>query len=474
MVESTPIDPFKDAIVKDVSVSLQFIRDVESEASYLIESKEPSIHGSSAKTYRENGAFILSFTTTKFLDMYERNDLWKSDASFTCRNDRLALSFDFKSFSKWSIPTMVDPRRFDCSIRNYHTSRIDHGDHFFRAIIPTKEPQAPGSLFESSMVKIGNVIHSAGLVKIRFSNQDFHLFPYTTDDKKANYLFVESVTQVNYHKFKRMIDAILLSYAFVTGYFPRDQRYVIGARDELFSQISHIAFETLPSSFSSKYSVIPTSAIRIGFRISNEIEFPQAVFNDLCERINSHSALARVILVLVEGHVLSIELRAAVYSIALEAITSIISEENETQFIPIPKKPFARRILRALSASLQEYKADLTPAALETLSKKLSVLNTPTNKDKLLKPFSLYQISLTPDEIDSIERRNDFLHGRFPFDPDNTEQRFELEQTVLTLLYCVTALLLKYIGYSGFVIYYPALNEHKRGHRLTNYFVKRI
>ena len=467
-------DRFKDAVYKNVSTSLDFIASVESRASYGMESRDPFLDNATAETYLKDGSFMLAFRTIRMLDHFQRNKLWGSDTAFVCRNDQRTLAFTIRSFTGYSIPTMKDPHRFECPIREYHTTRIGHGDHFFRAIIPTKDPQQPGSLFESVMLKISTVTHMAGLVKIHFSGHDYHLFAYSTNDKKRNYLFVESIEQINYHVFRKALDIILLSYAFVTGYFARDRRHIIAAEDSSFSQIIEISFETLPKTLSSRYSVIPTSAVRTVFRMSHEISFPQSTFNELCERLQSHLSLAQVILVLVEGHSLSIELRAAVYSIALEAITDIVSKENQSKFTPIPQKPLARKILRAMLSTLESFKAELSSEGMETLEKKLRVLNSPTNRDKLLRPFALYGVNLSAHEIDCIEKRNDFLHGRFPFDPGNIDHKFQLEQTVLALLYCVTTLILKYIGYSGFIIYYPAFNEYNKGRRPTNYFVKRI
>lgn len=467
-------DPFKDAICKNVSTSFDFIAAVEARASYEMESLDPFLDSGTAETYLEDDSFMLAFRTIRLVDHFQRDKLWKSDTAFVCRNDQRQLAFTIKSFAGYSIPTMEDPHRFECPVREYHTPRIGHDDHFFRAIIPTKDPQQPATLFESAMLKIAAVTYMAGLVKVYLGGHNYHLFAYSTDDGKRNHLFVESIEQINYHVFRKALDIILLSYAFVTGYFARDRRHIIGAEDSSFTQITEISFETLPNTLSSKYSVIPTSAVRTVFRMTHEISFPQSTFNDLCERLQSHSSLAQVILVLVEGHSLSIELRAAVYSVALEAITDIVSKENESKFTPIPQKPLARNVLRALLSTLESFKAELSTGGLETLEKKLRVVNSPTNRDKLLRPFALYRVNLTAHEIDCIEKRNDFLHGRFPFDPGNIDQRFQLEQTVLVLLYCVTTLILKYIGYSGSIIYYPAFNEYNKGRRPTNYFVKSI
>jgi len=230
----------------------------------------------------------------------------------------------------------------------------------------------------------------------------------------------------------------------------------------------------LPKSFSSRYSVVPSGGLRLSFGMPQNISFPQQSFNRLCEILISHTDLAHAILLLVEGHILSNELKAAVYSIALEAISDIICTENESKIVPIPDKPLAKKVLNALRSALETFSTKISPAGLDTLNRKINVLNSPTNKEKLLKPFSLLKIKLSTKEIDCIDKRNDFLHGRFPFSLADSNDKFRLEQITLTLLYCVTALILKYIGYNGFITYYPALNQYKRHRPLTDYFIKRI
>ena len=469
------MDPFKDIVTKNVVSSFSFIENTESPAKYRIDSKESLLNGGTAEIYRAEDSLILAFNTVRPLSQDERNLMWESETEFICENESRNLIFDFSSFSQWSLSIMKDPAKFKCRVSKYRNTEVSKkGNQFYRVIIPTKDAQQPGGLFESSKVKIDHTTYMAGLVPILMNGLSFHLFAQTSDDKKRHFLFIECLEQTDYQTFKKNVDIILLSYAFVSGYFPRDRRYVVSSQDSSFSNIQGVSYETLPKSFSSPYSVVPSGALAIHFGLPQNISFPQQSFNHLCQVLVSHRDLAHVILILVEGHTQSNELRAAVYSIALEAISDIVCRENESKIVPIPNKSLAKKVLKALGRTLDSFNNEMSPAGLDTLRRKISVLNSPTNKEKLLKPFSLLQITLNTGEIDCIDKRNDFLHGRFPFSLTDLNDKFQLEQITLTLLYCVTALILKYIDYSGFVTYYPAFNQYKRRRLITDPFIKRI
>ena len=464
------------AIEKKLSTSFLFISNVEKENKFVVESTESSLNGSSAETYLQDGTFYLAFNVNKLLNQDEREKLLRSDTIIKIVNEKSNLVFDFKSFSKISIPLMEDPERFECKIRKYFNEEIkSNKKQYFRTIIPTKRALKPGGIFETESIKIGSIIHYKGLLKITFNNSSFHLYTYNSkDDKNKNYLMIESLYETNFDDFIIKMNTVLISYAFITGYYPRDAWYIISAHESDFEILSGIYYETLPKSLESSYSVFPSSEYRIYFRLPQRINFPQNIFNNLCTIIHNNDEFARVLYLLVEGHTLSTELKGAIYSIALESITNIISEKNQTSFTPIPNKKLAKKIVNTLKSSLTEFRSLLEKEGLETLNKKLDVINSPTNKQKLIKPFELLGIILNNKEIECINKRNDYLHGRIPNENNNETQKYNLEQTSLTILYCVTALVLKSIGYSGYIMYYPTLNEFSKKQSFSDYLIKYI
>lgn len=465
---------FDNVIKKDLDSCFIFIKEVESCDNYIISSNDSSLNNGKAHTYIEESEFTLAIYTNDLLSQDERNSLLESKALFKISNDRRNLIFDFKSFSHMTTLFMDEPNRFNFTIKKYHNTEIkDNIKKYYRVIIPTNIEQKPGSIFQSDSFDTNSIIHFKGLVTITLQQYSFHLFAYNDKTEEKYYLVIDSLDQINYKGFKNYIDIILLAYSFVTGYFPRDKRYILSSTENDFKNIYGISFETLPKSLESSYSVFPRSDLRIYFNLPQNINFPQMIFNKLCSVLLRHIELNRVLFLIVEGHTLSMELRAAIYSVALETITNIICKENESKVNPITDKKLAKLLISELKDALLKYSDKISKTNLETIIKKIDLLNSPTNKQKLLKPFEILNITLNEKEKECINKRNDFLHGRIPFESDD-DSEYQLQQIVLTLLYCVTILVLKYVDYSGFVLYYPSINEFKREKKISDYIIKMI
>jgi hypothetical protein len=466
---------FDNVVKKNIDNSFEFIRKIESDNEYEIISADKSLNKSVAKTFIKDDKFNLAFYTNGILNQDERNTLLDSKATFTIMNKERSLVFDFKSFSHISTLIMNEPNRFNCEIRKYYNPEVyEEKDRYYRIIIPTKKEQRPGSIFQSDSVQIGSVVHFKGLVTIKYSNLIFHLYAYNKKETKEYYLIIESQFKTNYQLFKKDVEYILLAYSFITGYLPRDKRFIISAEECSFENLKGVLYDTTSKSLESYYSVFPRSDIRIYFNLPHNIDFPQDIFSKLCAILLNNQELNRVLFLVVEGHTLSTELQAAIYSIALEAITNIISEENECKFSPITDKKVSKKFIIDLKKVLDKYAESINTNGRETLIKKINVINSPTNKDKLLKPFELLKLKLNEKEIECIDKRNDFLHGRLPYNFNDDESKFKLQQISLTLLYCVTILVLKYIGYSGYVMYYPTMNEFKKKKKISDYIMKII
>lgn len=84
--------------------------------------------------------------------------------------------------------------------------------------------------------------------------------------------------------------------------------------------------------------------------------------------------------------------------------------------------------------------------------KKLEQLNQVGNKDSLILSFKILKIGLSEDDIRCINMRNDFLHGRIPFDSENDPKAFELHHIVYKIHLLVCSLILKYSGFNGLIL----------------------
>lgn len=94
------------------------------------------------------------------------------------------------------------------------------------------------------------------------------------------------------------------------------------------------------------------------------------------------------------------------------------------------------------------------------LRRRLSELNKPirqlTNIEKLILPFEQLGIGLTPQDIAIIEHRNDLLHGNTHLADSSGTETCDINNYMMyasgKLYTLISSLILKYVGYSGYII----------------------
>jgi hypothetical protein len=173
------------------------------------------------------------------------------------------------------------------------------------------------------------------------------------------------------------------------------------------------------------------------------------VFSNMTTKARNDNRFLRALKIITEGNEYPLEIRASAYSVALETIKNIIIEENEEKINPFKEKAFARITIKQLQAiinPLDEIHFNNKGAILN----KLEQLNQVTNTDSFKIAFSICNFVLTESDEEALVKRNDFLHGRIPFE-DETETWLNKELKFITykLHFLVTALIMKYCGFNG-------------------------
>ncbi|MEG0983289.1 hypothetical protein, partial [Algoriella sp.] len=128
---------------------------------------------------------------------------------------------------------------------------------------------------------------------------------------------------------------------------------------------------------------------------------------------------------------------------------------------PITDKKISKNFIAKLKEILDAFSQDIVKLggdnSVEILRKNIENINKPTNRNKLLEPFNLNGIELNSDEIDAINHRNNFLHGRNI--KEGTEDYKEINQISFRLNKLINKLMLKHIGFTGYVVNHLKHNE---------------
>lgn len=150
---------------------------------------------------------------------------------------------------------------------------------------------------------------------------------------------------------------------------------------------------------------------------------------------------------------LPLHVRGAAAAVALESITTYLSKRDECVVPQLVSVPEWEKLRRALSTVVRD--ASLDSEVEKTLVAKLSSLNQPSNKSKLLATFDRHGVSLPTHMIAAVEQRNRWLHVGAITLPGERGAESHWERTVLVeqaLYSAVGLLLLKALGYAGIVI----------------------
>ncbi|MDQ7832966.1 MAG: hypothetical protein RDU30_14640, partial [Desulfovibrionaceae bacterium] len=179
------------------------------------------------------------------------------------------------------------------------------------------------------------------------------------------------------------------------------------------------------------------------------------------------------IYMILEGSTYSLDAMGAILCVTLESLSSFILRNNKDKILPIKNKNNWDALKFQLLKQLNEDYLK-NENGVEIMARKIKNLNSPTNADKLTKPFELLGINLSKEDTNIIQKRNHFLHGVFvkieEIDIQNNPSLAKLIKTCLRLNLLSSILILKLCDYNGWVPTYAHIYEDKKNLTLNALF----
>lgn len=319
-----------------------------------------------------------------------------------------------------------------------------------RAIIPKpKFHKLPINYIESEGFNIGSSIRVAGYISISIKNKRFGIFDYKVNNEES--LVIDCYDNIESDKFENYISAIIYCYGLVSGHLFRNEITILKYKSSSFKNITGFHFKKLENSISGIPAIDPQIYWELSKTDKNRPYLKKEVFQTLVNNSLNDLRLFRAIKIMSESSIYPIEIKASTYSVALETVKNIIIEENEEKINPFKTKKQA-------SCSIKELKKiiDVIPESdfnnKKMVLNKLEQINQIGNKDSLLLSFKLLNLTLSEDDERCINMRNDFLHGRIPYDSENDTKAYELHHIVYKLHLLICSLIFKYSGFSGLML----------------------
>ncbi|MDM1545266.1 hypothetical protein HX037_05135 [Ignatzschineria indica] len=316
------------------------------------------------------------------------------------------------------------------------------------------------------MIYVNNRIFSG----IRFNINSISLEMYHLD----KFFIVESLDEIEYKQFDQICRFALASFGFVTGFVPMDRGYYFGYKDEEI--IQYLFSGTFYNTYKSQFSLLTTNPYQfyqnhnLSFSFENgkfttderieELQpklkpFERENFEKLVNTMLNEEKFSEIIFSMININNLkgfSVFLKAGLYSIVLEMITTIVTSKDKKKDEEDLKDKRKRKELQGklYEEARKFYEKNEINFKGSIVEKRINGIFNPLNTNKLLLAYELLDIKLNAQEKKNIELRNKFLHGALPFkDKEFEALGAKLFYINLELNYLVSALIFKYMGYKG-------------------------
>lgn len=470
--------------LKSVDSSISAIESLQKERAFKIVNNKYVINGAHSIVKKTDGGFNCKI----FLDEISDSSYYKNFEKFGVRD---AIEFD-NSGSTFLIEedscehfniTISTPQLISIDVSRFqYGSKHDFENKRQRLIIPMKSESSFKGI-EAKSTKIEDTITFFNLIETIIEGREYHVFSYSEKRTGKRFLILDGNQPAHFKDFKYDTNAILLSLGFVSGKYFQDEYYYQVFHEERKDEVIYSSYEKRePSVITSKELFDPSDFRQYLESINHPINRNQAfwmtkdTFSTLVKTVKNNTPFSRCCELLIEAnssvHVL---LEASILSIALETMTNIIAEEKESILKPIKNKGIATEIVHKIQEILNDYNNQIDENGMKILQAKIFDFNKPTNSDKLKRPFELYGIKLNTEDLKILQHRNKFLHGKSPFNEDELHnKKNELKYISSRLHFLVSSLMLKYIGYKGHVIFYPAWIQYNLKQKLTDHLYKVI
>ncbi len=275
------------------------------------------------------------------------------------------------------------------------------------------------------------------------------IFYYEMLSTEDSYFVITPKKNIDFEKFKAIVDALITAHGFVTGYYMKDSIYYFTTKEvDGKAKISYI--------YENNQKLIHTnSPIVDGGNYKDikdsEIYLSSKHFNNLVNLLYKDTEYLRSAQLLIEAGLLNDCPKAALGAVSLETIAKKI--DIEIRKFVVDDKSVIRKLRNDLKRILKTY-SSLNEEQLQIFENRINKINDNPNAKKLLGAFSYLHITLDEEEIECINSRNSFLHGSLPKNNSESWLRDDELLSIMAnrLIMLSSILLLKLSGYEGYVI----------------------
>lgn len=399
------------------------------------------------------------------------------DSEIHIKNDKSEYVIPSKSISNFRTKYPAKPQIIEGLIKRIKTCEGIEDLAFYRIVVPVNDNHMifPTDILscidnhlkfdteswnrQPTIFGIPFMSTNEMFVSLEIKGHTFHFYGL----RPLKSLIIDSTSKLNKSEFEKITQVIRLCFAFLIGKFYKDETFYLSSSHSNFSVIENLEYIVEDKSVISDNQLINPRLVDEFNRFVKTDDkkdlknisryFPATLFSDFCEKVLESNELLRCIELLITASGLENPVQqGALYSVSLETITELIKDEHIATLKPIKDKNVNLEFKQQMLNTLESFNDRIDEQGMKILRSKIENMNSPTNQDKLMKPFEIVGITLSDGEKKVLNSRNDYLHGN---DPNKIGDKVELEINALNLHSLLGKLILKYIGYSGYFIHLP-------------------
>jgi hypothetical protein len=338
----------------------------------------------------------------------------------------------------------------------------------FRAYFPVNSSKLESVvfIFETIKYRDGSQWYKGRPIMVTIESDTFLITLFGDVQKHC---IIECISTITYDRFSHTCFAIQQMLGFFTGYMPGGGHYVFAGEQE-FCYSSYCRPEV--SGFYWPININPYSKFEAndaGRFIGKLTLISQPVISKFVSLLLHDGRFSSAVMLMLEsGSLKSVLLMPSVFAVVLESLSKIITGIPVADFIPMDGQVFTQKALPELTAVIDKYTSYTGQVGSQKMKNRLAGINQAvvgrklSNDEKLTRPFETLGLPLTDFEYSIIRHRNDVLHGDILMACKNqvTYETDNYMAFVSAKLYTlISGLILKHLGYSGYIINHARLFE---------------
>ena len=347
----------------------------------------------------------------------------------------------------------------------------------FSCFIPVEFSQLHTFRFQLETIHYfwAETIYNYQCVRIYTGEFQFDILQVKKGEK--GYYVIDCLNEISFQTFGDYCFSIQQAIGFIMGYMPGGEIFYFSDKGTFYYT------DRIRPAMQSMYYPIYTNPYQFKQLLGTESVYFRTKLNVMSSKdfskliswIYKDKRFSSVLMMMIESEsVCSLLLGPSIFAIVLESLTNIMTFPFMEEKRPIQNRELFKKISVEIEKIIDTYSSEIeSEDDILKLKRRIPDLNKVirqnhlTNNEKLIQPFDLLGIKLTADDIHMIEHRNDLLHGNTHMTDDENMEDVEINRYMMyasgKFYTLISSLILKYIGYDGYIINHAKVCEQQSG-----------